>query len=219
MKRTTVLAIAAASAFAIFSVAALGASAQFAEANNPAGVAVAPLAPGTMPAKPDGPLGALAVAPQPQQSGGIISLGPVTGNPQVDQAAQDLVNALVAAAMGWLFWVLKTKLGVSTDKDMRDALTAAAQRQASSLVADGKVSLNGKAIIPDEAALLKAVAALQKAAPDAIAHFGISDPQHLADRIVDMIPHVPAMAPAVASAHAVNGGAPLPPQPQKETPP
>ena len=54
---------------------------------------------------------------------------------------------------------------------------------------------------------------------DAIAHFGITDPQHLADRIVDMIPHVPAMGPAVAAANANgNGDAPLPPQPPQEKP-
>ncbi len=190
------------------------ASAQF-PANN--GVAAVP--PATVSTKPDGPLGALAVAPQPQQSGGIISLGPVTGNPFVDQLAQDTVNSLIAVAMGWIFWLLKNKLNVNIDKDQRDALTAAAQRQASSLVADGMVSLSGKTITVNDKALFKAANELATAAPDAIAHFGIKDPQKLADRIVDMIPHVPAVAPAVAAAHAADAGiAPLPPQPQQEKP-
>ena len=186
-------------------------AAQFAEGQR----AVAPGA--GAPVMVDGPLGALAVAPAPQQSGGVISLGPITGNPQIDQLAQDIVNSLVLAAMGWIFWFIKNKLGVSIDKDQRDSLTAAAQRQASSLVADGMVSLSGKTITVNDKALFQAVNALQKAAPDAIAHFGITDPQHLADRIVDMIPHVPAMEPAVAAANA-NGAAPLPPQPPQEKP-
>lgn len=209
MKR---LVIAAAAAVAL--LAAAPASAQF-PANN--GVAATP--PATVSTRPDGPLGALSVAPQPQQSGGIISLGPITGNPFVDQLAQDVVNSLIAVAMGWIFWLLKNKLNVNIDKDQRDALTAAAQRQASSLVADGMVSLSGKTVTVDNKALLQAVSALTTAVPDALAHFDIKDPQKIADRIVDMIPHVPAIAPAVAAAHAADAGvASLPPQPQPEHP-
>lgn len=200
----------AAAALTLALLASHAAQAQFAEGARP--LAASPAA------KPDGPLGALAVAPQEQQ-GGIISLGPITGNPSVDQFAQDLVNLLVTTAMGWIFWLLKNKLNVNIDKDQRDALTAAAQRQASSLVADGMVSLSGKSIKVDDKALFQAVNALQKAAPDAISHFGITDPEKLADRIVDMIPHVPAVAPAVAAAHAADAGvAPLPPQPPQEKP-
>ncbi len=119
--------------------------------------------------------------------------------------------------MGWLFWLLKTKLNVNIDAEHRDALTAAAQRQASSLVADGKVALDGKTVKVDDKALLDAVNHLSAAAPDAIKRFGIT-PQALADRIVDMLPQVPAIAPAVAAAAvAGNGAAPLPPQ-QPEKP-
>jgi hypothetical protein len=192
------------------------APAQFAEGRG-GGVAAAAVPPGTAPPKTDGPLGALAVAPAPQQSGGVVSLGPITGNPAIDQAAQDLVNSLVLAGMGWIFWFIKNKLGVSIDKDQRDALTAAAQRQASSLVADGMVSLSGKTITVNDKALYQAVHALQTAVPAALKNFGITDPQKLADRIVDMIPQVPAMAPVIAAAHA-NGAAPLPPQPPPEKP-
>lgn len=152
-------------------------------------------------------------------TGGIVSLGPIFGNPQVDQAAQDIVNSLVLGAMGWIFWVIKNKLGVSIDKDQRDALTAAAQRQASSLVADGMVSLSGKGIKVDDKALAQAAYALQRAAPDALKHFGITDPQHLADRIVDLVPQVPAVAPAIAAAHTNNSsdGSVPPLQPEKST--
>jgi hypothetical protein len=216
MKRFVLAAIAAAALLASYPAAA-----QFADAAHPP---VVNNAPGTVGVRPDGPLGALAVAPPPQQSGGVISLGPITGNPAIDQLAQDIVNSLIAVAMGWIFWLLKNKLNINIDKDQRDALTAAAQRQASSLVADGMVSLSGKTVTINDKAMFQAVNALQKAAPDAIAHFDIKDPQALADRIVDMIPHVPAIAPAIAAAHA-NGngdaghaGAPLPPQPQQEKP-
>jgi hypothetical protein len=198
------------------------ARAQFAEAQPGVAAPPNPVAtnvPGVIPApaRPDGPLGALAVAPQPQQAGGIISLGPITGNPFVDQLAQDVVNSLIAVAMGWIFWLLKNKLNVNIDKDQRDALTAAAQRQASSLVADGMVSLSGKTVTVNDKALFQAANALAQAAPDAIAHFGIKDPQKLADRIVDMIPHVPAIAPAIADAHA-DPESPIPPQQPKESP-
>ncbi len=208
MKR---LILAAAAFAAIFCTSAF---AQFPPTTN-----VVPASPVAVSTKPDGPLGALAVAPQQQQSGGLISLGPITGNSFVDQLAQDVVNSLIAVAMGWIFWLLKNKLNVNIDKDQRDALTAAAQRQASSLVADGMVSLSGKTITVNDKALFKAANELATAAPDAIAHFGIKDPQKLADRIVDLIPHVPAIAPAVAAAHAADAGvAPLPPQPQPEKP-
>jgi hypothetical protein len=214
MKRFVLAAIAAAALLASYPAAAQFAEGQGAAAHAPSAAA---------PAKPDGPLAALAVAP-PAQSGGIISLGPIFGNPTLDQAAQDLVNGLILAAMSWLFWLLKNKFNIDVDQGHRDAYTAAAQRQASSLVADGMVSLSGKTVTINDKAMFQAVNALQKAAPDAIAHFDIKDPQALADRIVDMIPHVPAIAPAIAAAHA-NGngdaghaGAPLPPQPQQEKP-
>jgi hypothetical protein len=205
------------------------AGAQFAEAQPsataPPNLLVTTNLPGTVAApgaKPDGPLGALAVAPPPAQSGGIISLGPIFGNPQIDQAAQDLVNGLILAAMSWLFWLLKNKFNIDVDQGHRDAYTAAAQRQASSLVADGMVSLSGKTINVNDKAMYQAVHALQMAVPGALKNFGITDPEKIADRIKDMIPQVPAIAPAVAAAHATNGNgngiATLPPQPPQEKP-
>lgn len=109
-----------------------------------------------------------------------------------------LIQALIGVIIGWLIWAAQKYLNVTVDAARRAEITAAAQRLASSLVADGAVSLSGKTITVDNPAMLSAVNAVLAAAPDAVKRFGIT-PQAVADRIVDMIPQVPAVAPAIAA--------------------
>ena len=193
------------------------AAAQFAEGQSQGQAVVAPNpgvtatnAPRVYNPKPDGPLGALAVAPQ---QGGTIDIGQAF-NAALAPYINAAMSALVYAAMGWLFYLLQKKFNINIDAGHREAITQAAQRQASSLVADGMVSLQGKTVHVDSAALADAVNHLTAAAPGAIAHFGIT-PQSLADRIVDMVPQVPAIAPVVAKAAAEPAAPPSQIQPEK----
>jgi hypothetical protein len=171
------------------------ASAQFAEASHN----VAPSPELTVQAVPGvTPIGSPVIVRPADDN--TIAIGQIFGQllaPYVTAA----VEALVGTAFGWIFWLLKTKLNINIDAEHRASITAAAQRQAASLVADGAVSVRGKTITVNNEALAAAVSAASNAAGDAVKHFGIT-PQSLADRIVDMIPQVPAAAPVVSAAIA-----------------
>jgi len=137
---------------------------------------------------------------------GIINLGQAFGDAAAPYV-NELVNALVAAAFGWIFWLLKSKLNINIDAEYRASITAAAQRQASSLIADGKVAVAGKTVTVNNEALAEAANAALAAAPDAAARFGLT-PETVAARIVDMIPQVPAGAAMLAAPAAPNPAAP-----------
>ena len=133
---------------------------------------------------------------QAQPAGGFIDIGQAFNTalaPYINAAVQ----SLIVAGMGWLFYLLKTKLNISIDSDHRTALTQFAQRQGASLVADGKVALQGKTITVDNAALATAANEAVTMIPDVLKHFGIT-PNAVAERIKDAIPQVPAAAPVVA---------------------
>lgn len=144
------------------------------------------------------PINGPAVMAQPTQAGGVINIGQAFG-PLVQPYVDAAVQALIAALGAWVVWILKTKLGINIDEQHRDALVSAAQRQASSLVADGfvKIEQNGKVAV-DSAALANAANAALLAVPDAAKHFDIESPAAFAQRIVDALPHVPAIAGAQA---------------------
>jgi len=146
-------------------------------------------------------------------------------NPDLPQGAVDIgqaINALVipvlsAAAtaivsvgMPWLFYIARTKLNLSIDADHRAALTQFVQRQAASLIADGKVSLQDKTIHVDNVAMAHAANEALTMIPDALKHFGIT-PETVADdvgaRIKDAIPQVPAAASTVAAGIAAPAAA------------
>lgn len=132
-------------------------------------------------------------------SGGVINIGQALG-PLLQPYVDAIVQALIVTLAGWVVWILKSKLGINVDAGHRDALVAAAQRQASSLVADGFVKIEqGGKISVDNAALANAANAMLSAVPDAAKHFQIDDPQKMAGRIVDALPQVPAVAQAQAA--------------------
>lgn len=92
---------------------------------------------------------------------------------------------------------------LSIDAAHNAVIVAAVSRQASSLVADGKVVVSGLTIRAEPVALDAAVHAAEIAAPDALAYFRIT-PDEVAKRIVDALPHVQA----VAQLQAQSGGVP-----------
>lgn len=114
---------------------------------------------------------------------------------------QDYVNAIVTIAItalvGWVLYLVKSKLNISIDDSMRDALQTWLQRQASSLVADGAVKVRGLKIDVSNQAVADVANLALKEIPDAAAHFGLT-PDKLAEMIKDKIPHVPAVAAVAA---------------------
>jgi len=120
-----------------------------------------------------------------------ISLGPVLGfaQPFVDA----LVSGVITVLVGWVLYVIKQKTSISIDDSMRDAFLTWAKGQASSLVADGAVKVSGLKVDVHSQALSLAANTIFKLIPDAQKHFGIT-PELAAQKIVDMLPHVPAVA-------------------------
>lgn len=145
----------------------------------------------------DGPLGGGATT-----GGGVINIGQAFGwlQPYVDAAVQSIIVALV----GWVVLLVKQHLGIKIDEGYRVALQTALQNQASSLIADGRVRLDGIEVHVDSPAIAAAANfVIEKGAPAAVAHFGIT-PELVAQKIKDSIPQIPAMAPAIAAAHAAE---------------
>ena len=106
------------------------------------------------------------------------------------------IGAAISALVGWALYLLQSKLKVSIDDSMRDALQTWLQRQASSLVADGLVKVSGLQVNVASSTLASVANMAIKEIPDAVAHFGLT-PDKLAEMIKDKLPHVPAVAAAV----------------------
>lgn len=138
--------------------------------------------------------------------GGIIDVGQAfsaVAAPYINA----VVNALVAALIGWVALRFKQKTGIDIDASHRDAFTRALQNQAASLIADGMTRLDnyGRVTVASPA-MARSVNDLLASVPDAAKHFGLT-PEFVAKRIVDMIPQVgiPAAAPVI---NALNRTAP-----------
>lgn len=155
-----------------------------------------------------GPVGSQTFVVAPPASSGIIKISQPFANwlqPYIDA----IVNALILAAMGWVAQRYHAITGRDLDQKHRDALTAFAQRQASSLIADGMVAVTqGKITVPN-AALATAANQAQVFIPNAMKHFGIT-PDEVANRVVDEIPRVAAGAQMLAADAAARAKAALP---------
>lgn len=133
---------------------------------------------------------------QVQKSAGFITIGRAFGDflePYIDAAVQ----ALIAALISWLCWELKKRTGIEIDKGHRDAIAKALSNQASSLVADGMVKVEGTKIDVHSDALAKAAQEVMAVVPDAAKHFGIT-PEYVQARIIDTIPQIAAGAQMIA---------------------
>jgi hypothetical protein len=131
-----------------------------------------------------------------QSSGGVINVGDAFGwfAPYVNSA----VGALITVGLTWLTLLLRTKLNVSIDDSMRQALETFLKNQASSLIADGAVKFQGTAVNVSSPALAAAANTALKLIPDTMAHFGLT-PEVIAQKIIDAIPQNATAAAVVAA--------------------
>lgn len=121
----------------------------------------------------------------------------LTGSLQ--EVINGVVTALIAALVGWVAIVIKNKFNIDIEARHREAITAFAQRQASSLIAMGAVKLDGVKVEVQNQALADAANKALAAIPDALAFFGIT-PASIQQRIIDLLPKEPAVAQAQAVA-------------------
>lgn len=123
---------------------------------------------------------------------------------QLKPFVDTLITGVLSAVVGWVLFIVKSKLNISIDDSMRDAFLTWARNQAASLVADGYVKVSGLQVKVESGPLAVAANTIFKLVPDAAKHFGIT-PELAAQKIVDMIPHVPTVA-AVAAAQTAPAG-------------
>jgi hypothetical protein len=118
-----------------------------------------------------------------------------------------IVQALIVAFFGWIG---KSKYSQWLDQSSRDALEAFVKNRASSLIADGAVRMQDKAVHVDNPLLYRAAAESASAIPDALKRFGLT-PDVVAAKIVDAIPQTQAGAAIIATAHSDDAAtAPVP---------
>lgn len=110
-----------------------------------------------------------------------------------------VLSAVVAAFLGWVSYWIKSKFGIEIEAKHREALQAFINRQASSLIGEGAVKLQGLKVDVKSEALASAANLAFNAIPTAMAYFGLSASK-IADMIVDVIPKQPAVASAQAVA-------------------
>lgn len=163
------------------------------------------------PAASDGPLAPTVTVVAPTTGGGgLFNIGQAFG-PLIEPYVNALVQALLAAALGWLALQLKTRWGIQIDLQHMNTIQVATQNRASSLVADGAVKLapGSTAVDVKPVELTKAANDLIAANPDAAKNFGLTT-EKVKAMIVDKMPTVPAVASAQATAMVRNpqGAAP-----------
>lgn len=148
----------------------------------------------------------------PAQGGSIIDVGQALG-PFLQPYVDALVQAAIAAFVGWLGLILRKKFNIQIDEGSRNALTTALQNQAASLIADGfvKVEQNGK-ISVDDKFLAASANEIMAVIPDAAKRLGFT-PEYLTKRIVDSIPQTAAGAAMIAAATPTPAPAPEAPKP------
>jgi uncharacterized membrane protein len=120
-------------------------------------------------------------------------------NGSLQEIINAAVTAVIAALVGWVLVIVKSKFNIDIEARHREALTAFLQRQASGLVAMGAVKLEGVKIEVKNEALAAAANTALAAIPGALAFFGLT-PAKIQQMIVDLIPKEPAVAQAAAVA-------------------
>jgi hypothetical protein len=191
------------------------ASAQFAN-KHPEGVAMPAAAAGANDLMRGGPVAigqvmaqadsagrvAIIQAPAPAATGGLLDLSSFGW-------LQPYVTATVQALIAFCFTLWgKGKYSSMMDAAGRDALEKFLQGRANSLIADGFVSLSGKTLKVDNAALFREAKLAETLIPKALQRFGLS-PEVVAAKIVDAIPQTTVGAAALVNAHVAlaNGSA------------
>lgn len=150
-----------------------------------------------------GKVAIIQAPPAPSTGGGVIQLSAFGWlAPYVDS----LIQALIVAGFGVLG---KSKYTQWLDQSSRDALETFVKNRASSLIADGAVRMQDKAVHVDNPLLYRAANEASTAIPDALKRFGLS-PDVVAAKIVDAIPQTQAGAAIIATAHAEDTTPPVP---------
>jgi hypothetical protein len=99
------------------------------------------------------------------------------------------IGAVITFLVGWVLNLLKTKLGVSIDDSMRASLQTAAANAAGLVLNSLGNQLSGVKIDVGNQFVADAVNYVIKAAPDAVAHFGLT-PDEIAQKILALLPQV-----------------------------
>lgn len=138
----------------------------------------------------------------PAPKGGFINIGQAF-SPMLEPYIDALMNALIAAAVGWVALLYTKVTGKAVEQHDRDAVTKALQNEAGSLIADGKVQLiktvDGIKIHVDSDTLANTANHGLSKIPDAQKAFGIT-PDAFAKRIIDTIPQIAAGAEMLVKA-------------------
>jgi hypothetical protein len=99
------------------------------------------------------------------------------------------VGGLITFLVGWVLVLVKSKLGLSIDDSMRASLQTAATNATGLVLNKLGNTLNGKTVDVGNVLVADAVNYVMKAAPDAIAHFGLT-PDAIAQKILALLPQV-----------------------------
>lgn len=105
------------------------------------------------------------------------------------------IGSLISAAVGWLVYLVNMKLGLSIDDSLRDSLQTAAANAAGLVLAGLGNRLSGMTLDVRSELVADAVNYVLKAAPDAVAHFGLT-PEAVAQKILALLPRVAGGATA-----------------------
>lgn len=123
------------------------------------------------------------------------------------QAMAPFINAalqgILATGLAWLGYVLNKKFKINITEGQRATVQTWLTNQASSLIADGAVKIEGGKVSVNKDALEAHAHQYATQIPDAAKFFGLT-PDVVAAKIVDKIPQVPAGASLIAQSAPVT---------------
>lgn len=127
-----------------------------------------------------------------------IDIGQAFGG-SLQEIVNGAISAALAALIGWVAWIIKSKFNIDIEARHREALQAFLQRQASGLVAAGAVKLQGLKLEVQNEQLAAAANSAIASIPMAMQFFGLT-PGRIQQMIVDLLPKQPAIAEAQGKA-------------------
>ena len=93
------------------------------------------------------------------------------------------VSILITAIVGWIATQIQKRTGIEVEAKHRDALQAALTNAAGLIVAKAQGSLGDRTIDVRHPVIADAITYVNRAAPDAVARFGLT-PAQLAEKLV-----------------------------------
>lgn len=95
----------------------------------------------------------------------------------------EIVGMIITAGLGWLFVVIKSKLGLDIEARHREALQTALTNAAGLVIAKAGSAADAIKIDVKNPAIAEAVTYVLKGAPDALAYFGLT-PEKLREKVL-----------------------------------